>query len=102
MDIVGKFCMDIDPCLSQFYIIMLILKNEIKNAVCDFLVSVCDPARWTVWWSVLQHGLRLPCSLSLLHASAAVHAPGVWLSKRGISDAGVSILLKAVLSFILL
>lgn len=36
MDIVGKFCMDIDPCLSQFYIIMLILKNEIKNAVCDF------------------------------------------------------------------
>lgn len=102
MDIVGKFCMDIDPCLSQFYIIMLILKNEIKNAVCDFLVSVCDPARWTVWRSVLQHGLRLPCSLSLLHASAAVHAPGVWLSKRGISDAGVSILLKAELSFILL
>lgn len=43
MDIVGKFCMDIDPCLSQFYIPgnsmktkMLILKNEIKNAVCDF------------------------------------------------------------------
>lgn len=22
MDIVGKFCMDIDPCLSQFYIIV--------------------------------------------------------------------------------
>lgn len=63
-----------------------------------FSVSVCDPAHWTVWRSVLQHGLRLPRSLSLLHASAAVHAPGVWVSKRGIPDAGVSIPWKAVLS----
>lgn len=31
--------MDIDPCLSQLKTKMLILKNEIKNAVCDFFQS---------------------------------------------------------------